>query len=104
MTANRKTTGQPSAPDMKVGEFDPTEAIRILSGLFGERAKSTPPPQRQAKSKPRFVGHAQQNGRRTKADIATIKETIRDILREAHPMTVRQVFYQLVTRGTIEKT
>jgi hypothetical protein len=42
--------------------------------------------------------------RRTKADVQAIRETIKSILAADHPQTVRQVFYQLVTRGAIEKT
>jgi len=42
--------------------------------------------------------------RRTKAEIDKIKNAIRAVLKADHPMTVRQVFYQLVVRGTIEKT
>jgi hypothetical protein len=42
--------------------------------------------------------------RRTKADIDAVKTTIEAILRDDNPMTVRQVFYQLVARGQIEKT
>jgi hypothetical protein len=42
--------------------------------------------------------------RRTKADIDGIKQAIVEVIREDPPMTVRQVFYQLVTRGVIEKT
>jgi hypothetical protein len=42
--------------------------------------------------------------RRSKADIDGVKKTILDVIREDPPMTVRQVFYQLVTRGAIEKT
>jgi hypothetical protein len=42
--------------------------------------------------------------RRTKADIGPIKEAILDVLGDDHPMTVRQVFYQLVVRGVIEKS
>jgi hypothetical protein len=42
--------------------------------------------------------------RRTKVEMADIKEAIVAILKPDHPMTVRQVFYQLVVRGTIEKT
>jgi hypothetical protein len=43
-------------------------------------------------------------GRRTKAQIATIRDTIIDVIEDDPPMTVRQVFYQLVTRGIIDKT
>jgi hypothetical protein len=42
--------------------------------------------------------------RRTRAEIDNIKATIRAVLKADHPMTVRQVFYQLVVRGVIEKT
>jgi hypothetical protein len=42
--------------------------------------------------------------RRTKADIAAIRAAIREVIENDPPMTVRQVFYQLVSRGVIEKT
>jgi hypothetical protein len=42
--------------------------------------------------------------RRTKADIDVVKQAILDVIGADPPMTVRQVFYQLVTRGVIEKT
>jgi len=43
-------------------------------------------------------------GRRSGDEIETIRETIDAILTDDYPQTVRQVFYQLVARGTIEKT
>jgi hypothetical protein len=42
--------------------------------------------------------------RRTKANIATIRDTIVAVIQDDPPMTVRQVFYQLVARGAIEKS
>jgi hypothetical protein len=42
--------------------------------------------------------------RRTKAEITAIKTALYDVLKANHPMTVRQVFYQLVVRNAIEKT
>jgi hypothetical protein len=42
--------------------------------------------------------------RRTKADIEEIKKAIVNVVGADPPMTVRQVFYQLVTRSVIEKT
>src|SRR5262245_4021446 len=42
--------------------------------------------------------------RRTRAEIDEIKSAIRAVLKADHPMTVRQVFYQLVVRNVIEKT
>src|SRR6516162_7617365 len=41
--------------------------------------------------------------RRTKAEITSIRDTIRDILEADHPQTVRQVFYALTVRGVIKK-
>jgi hypothetical protein len=42
--------------------------------------------------------------RRTRAAIDGIKQAIFDVISDDPPMTVRQVFYQLVARGVIEKT
>ena len=42
--------------------------------------------------------------RRTKGDMDDLKAVILDVLRDDHPMTVRQVFYQLVTRNAVEKS
>jgi DNA topoisomerase VI subunit A len=41
--------------------------------------------------------------RRTKANIAIIRDAILDILSEDNPQTVRQVFYALTVRGLIKK-
>jgi hypothetical protein len=43
-------------------------------------------------------------GRRTKAEIDDIKQAMIDIVEAGRPMTVRQVFYQCVVKGIIEKT
>ena len=42
--------------------------------------------------------------RRGRTEMAAIRDAIIEVLRADHPQTVRQVFYQLVTRGVIEKT
>jgi hypothetical protein len=42
--------------------------------------------------------------RRTKAEVEDVRAAIIEVLKVDHPQTVRQVFYQLVTRGVIEKT
>jgi hypothetical protein len=42
--------------------------------------------------------------RRTGEQVQAIREAIISILTADHPQTVRQVFYQLVARGVIEKT
>ncbi len=42
--------------------------------------------------------------RRSKAEIAAIRDAVIDVIEADPPMTVRQAFYQLVARGLIEKT
>jgi hypothetical protein len=42
--------------------------------------------------------------RRTKSEIERIKRAFAEILEADHPQTVRQVYYQAVTRGLIDKT
>jgi hypothetical protein len=42
--------------------------------------------------------------RRSKAEIEQVKAGIVAVLKADHPMTVRQVFYQLVVRNVVEKT
>ena len=42
--------------------------------------------------------------RRTKAEIDQIKRWIHQLCQDMHPMTVRQLFYQLTTHGVIDKT
>jgi hypothetical protein len=42
--------------------------------------------------------------RRTKAEIAAIRDAVVAVVEADPPMTVRQVFYQLVARGVVEKT
>ena len=41
---------------------------------------------------------------RTKADVAAIRAAIMEILAADNPQTIRQVFYQLVVRGLVQKT
>jgi hypothetical protein len=42
--------------------------------------------------------------RRTKAAIGTVRGAIKNILKESHPQTVRQVYYALTVKGAITKT
>lgn len=42
--------------------------------------------------------------RRTQSDMVEIRQSIRQTLMEIKPATVRQLFYQLVSRGAIDKT
>jgi hypothetical protein len=41
--------------------------------------------------------------RRTKAAVTSIRDTIKDILEQSHPQTVRQVFYAATVRGAVPK-
>ncbi len=42
--------------------------------------------------------------RRTWAEISLLRYRMYEVLEQDHPMTVRQLFYQMVSRGIIEKT
>lgn len=42
--------------------------------------------------------------RRSKADMAKIRDALEEIVSEYHSMTVRQCFYQAVSRGVVDKT
>ena len=42
--------------------------------------------------------------RRTKDSVEAVRTAIHKVLKDDHPQTVRQVFYQLVARGVIEKS
>jgi hypothetical protein len=51
-----------------------------------------------------FRSAAPSRKKRTAAAMTTIRDTIIAVIKADPPMTVRQVFYQLVTRGVIEKS
>jgi hypothetical protein len=42
--------------------------------------------------------------RRTKAAVTSVRNTIKQLLEESHPQTVRQVFYALTVKGAVAKT
>lgn len=42
--------------------------------------------------------------RRSRDEIAVVRDALFDLLQQENPMTVRQVFYRLVSEGVIEKT
>lgn len=68
-------------------------APRHIEGILREgRYRSTP------------ITPSGRRRRRTLAEIDTIRGAIYTTLMEDHPMTVRQVYYQLVSRGVIGKT
>src|SRR5262249_11225871 len=41
--------------------------------------------------------------RRTKAAVTSVRDTIKQLLEESHPQTVRQVFYALTVKGAVAK-
>ena len=53
---------------------------------------------------PESVCGSRPTSRRTRTEIQAIRQAIREILAEIQPATVRQTFYQLVSRGVIAKT
>jgi hypothetical protein len=56
-----------------------------------------------AGAKPPYKACPIKRPRRTRAEIDGVRAAIVAVLKADHPMTVRQVFYQLVVRGAIEK-
>src|SRR5262245_47698443 len=53
---------------------------------------------------PRTTRPSGRRRRRTKLAIGTIRDRMRSLLEADHPMTCRQLFYQMVARGHIQKT
>jgi len=53
---------------------------------------------------PTYVPSPTKRRRRSKTEIAHICDVMCELVREEQPMTVRQVFYRLVSQGVIEKT
>jgi hypothetical protein len=51
-----------------------------------------------------LLGMLNKRSRRTKAEMQDLRDEILAVLETDHPMTVRQVFYQLVVRAAVEKT
>ncbi|QGY04793.1 hypothetical protein MMSR116_24965 [Methylobacterium mesophilicum SR1.6/6] len=53
---------------------------------------------------PTYQACPTKRARRSKAAVTDLKQVIYDIVAADHPMTVRQIYYQLVQRSVIEKT
>lgn len=56
------------------------------------------------KSEPVYGARPTNGRRRTKAEMGTIRGALFGVLAENHPMTVRQIFYKLVSLGFVAKT
>jgi hypothetical protein len=68
-------------------------------------SRQNPAPSRPAPAPPVNYGASPtKRARRTKARIQTIRDNILEIVEAYFPVTVRQVFYQLVGRAVIDKT
>lgn len=81
----------------------------ITDGLldFAHKRMQTAPASANGASRKRrrpSNGPSPTRSRRTKADMQAIRDVIYEVLAEYQPMTVRQVYYQLVSRGAIDKT
>jgi hypothetical protein len=57
---------------------------------------------RMSQAQPYVAGYPKR--RRTKDEVDGVRDAIERLLKADHPQTVRQVFYQLVVQGHIEKT
>jgi hypothetical protein len=55
-------------------------------------------------SKPVYGSRPIKRGRRTRAELSRLQDAMRRILQADNPMTVRQVFYRMVSQGEIAKT
>ena len=55
-------------------------------------------------SKPTYRPSPTRRSRRTKSDVKSLELAIYSLLRFEHPMTLRQLFYRLVSAGEIEKS
>jgi hypothetical protein len=73
----------------------------IVGEIFEQFFAAEPPTQ--PKPQP-YRSSPTRRRRRTKAEMDSIREVITSTLAEDNPMTVRQVFYALTTKGVIAKT
>jgi hypothetical protein len=83
--------------------------LHLFESIFGEeeieRAMDPNPEEETAVSTHRtYRSRPTKRPRRTHGDINRIRGAIRSTLYRDHPMTVRQLFYRLVSNGTIAKT
>lgn len=67
-------------------------------------AFTTPPPRVKQSPAKSYGASPIKRGRRTKADIERLKDEMVKLVEELRPMTVRQLFYQLVSKGLIAKS
>ena len=94
-------SGAPGKPRDKTSELPIETVIDLLSEIHNGTADSPPVP---ASRRSPTSGTSPTKRRRTKTEMAAMRAALIAIIDEAAPMTVRQVYYQAVTRGLIDKT
>jgi hypothetical protein len=101
----------------KARKFKPEEAaateeiinefLNDLAGTLNDANTSTSRPSSKASPGMKTVVYKSRSikrSRRTRVEIEDLKSNLYAVVEENQPMTVRQVFYQMVSRGLIEKT
>jgi len=83
------------------GEVDLSALVNMF---FASNAIATRGPKGRKPTKAVYRTSSIKRGRRTKAEIGAIRDALCAVVAEQQPMTVRQVFYQLVSRGVVAKT
>ncbi len=66
--------------------------------------RRVPARRRKARARRSYQSSPIKRIRRTKGDILALRDTLHNVVKANRPMTVRQVFYQMVTLGAIDKT
>src|SRR5262249_23243212 len=66
-------------------------------------AQTTPGGHNSTPADPFYSASPIKRFRRTKATVTSIRDAIREVLKQDHPQPVRQVFYALTVRGVIAK-
>ena len=96
--------GFPNAerPAPAVAGNGPQEAD-LLGGMISSSNSQPKAKTQEPNGKGFYVASDIKRFRRTKAEIASIRDAIFDLLSEDNPQTVRQVFYALTVRGVIKK-
>lgn len=77
---------------VKAPEFPGGDPFEMLLDAFGPSTDTT------------YGARPTKRGRRTKADMAAVRDALQQIVDEYDRMTVRQIYYQAVSRGVIDKT
>lgn len=97
MTGARSARALVRLAEFGTGAIEDEDWDRLM-----EEAKATKT--QRAKPKKVYGTSAIKRTRRTRDEIEDIEDAICDLLDDYHPMTIRQLYYQLVTTGAIPKT